>query len=63
MNVKRTFDEVFKSGEDESSHDRPTWATVVSSGRAATEEHISAVNNYERQIREDNARRDKHKSK
>ena len=43
MDVTRTFDEVFKHGEDESGHDRPTWATVVCSGRAATEEHNSAV--------------------
>ena len=59
MNLARTFDELFGSDEDDSDHDKPTWATVVRSGRAVTEEHRSAVNIYEKQIREDNERRDK----
>ena len=53
----RTFEEVFNPGEE--AVDKPTWAAIVRSGRPVTEEHRSAVQNFEKQIREDNQRRDR----
>ena len=57
LSTPRTFEEVFNPGEE--AVDKPSWAAIVRSGRPVTEEHRSAVQNFEKQIREDNQRRDR----
>ena len=57
VNQARTFEEVFNPGDE--TVEKPTWAAIVKSGKPVTEEHRLAVETYERQIREDNQRRDK----
>ena len=55
----RTFDEIF-SGADvyEGEFVKPTWAAVVRSGQADTEEHRVRVKEIEQRLKEDNQRRD-----
>ena len=56
----RTFEEVFGGADSDTGEhfEKPTWASVVRSGREDNEAHLVRVKEVERQVREDNARKE-----
>ena len=58
----RTFDEIFNGNEFDNGHfEKPTWAAVVRSGQADTEEHRNKIKEMERKFKEENQRKDQEK--
>ena len=58
----RTFDEVFQGNDvDNGNFEKPTWAAVVRSGQADSDEQIKKVKEMERKLREENQRKDQEK--